>query len=78
MYKIKGENKEERKMTFTAYIQRQKNIIRSRHEGEMLLVEKGEIINITNSELLLNELDSLKGLNKRERCEYAKRRAYAN
>lgn len=54
-------------MTFTAYIERQKNIIRSRHEGETFLLEKGEVITICDSERLLYELSSMKGLNKHER-----------
>lgn len=54
-------------MTFTAYIERQKSIIRSRHEGETFLIQKGETIPLNQSEKLLNELSSLKGLNKKER-----------
>ena len=59
--------KEGAKMTFTAYIERQKSIIRSRHEGETFLIEKGEVIPLTKSEVILYELSSLKGLNKNER-----------
>lgn len=56
------------KMNFTAYIERQKNIIRHRHDGETYLLQRGEEIPvITESDKLLFELDSLKGLNKRER-----------
>ena len=54
-------------MNFTAYIQRQKNLIRSRHEGETFLLEKGEVIPVTDRDKLLYELDNLKGLNKAER-----------
>ncbi len=54
-------------MTFTAYIERQKNIIRSRHEGETFLVQRGETIPLNESEKLLNDLCGLKGLNKKER-----------
>ncbi len=54
-------------MNFTAYIQRQKNLIRGRHEGETFLLEKGEVIPLSESDKLLCELESLKGLNKRER-----------
>ena len=59
-------------MTFTAYIERQKNIIRQRHEGEMFLIEKGEVIPLNQSEKLLNDLSSLKGLNKRERLNISR------
>ena len=59
-------------MNFAAYIQRQKNIIRSRHEGETFLIQKGEVTALSESERILYELESLRGLNKRER-----RRAYA-
>lgn len=56
-------------MNFTAYIQRQKNIIRSRHEGETFLIENGEIIAIPDTDKLLNELDLLCGLNVAERMQ---------
>lgn len=59
--------KEGVKMTFTAYIERQKSIIKSRHEGETFLIQQGETIPLNQSEKLLNDLSSLKGLNKRER-----------
>lgn len=54
-------------MNFTAYIQRQKNLIRDRHEGATFLTENGEIISIPDRKRLLFELDSLKGLNLPER-----------
>lgn len=56
-------------MTYMAYIERQKSIIRSRHEGETFLLEKGEVIHLSQSEKLLIELSSLKGLNKTERLQ---------
>lgn len=56
-------------MNFTAYIQRQKKIIRSRHEGETFLIENGELIPIHNTEKLFEELDSLCGLNVFERLQ---------
>ena len=60
-------------MTFTAYIQRQKSLIRSRHEGE-LHTEKAreEILPEYDTELLFGELTSLKGLNTAERQQYSK------
>lgn len=61
-------------MNFTAYIQRQKNIIRSRHEGETFLIDNGEIIPIPERERLLNELDSIRGLNVFERIKNNLRR----
>lgn len=56
-------------MTYSAYIERQKSIIRSRHEGETYLLQKGEVIPLSQSEKLLIELSSLKGLNKTERLQ---------
>lgn len=54
-------------MNFTAYIERQKSLIRERHEGELFLLEKGEVIPLSESEKLFAELAELKGLNTRER-----------
>ena len=54
-------------MNFMAYIERQKRIIRERHEGEVFLVHRGDVIPLGDSEKLLKELSSLKGLNTRER-----------
>ena len=56
-------------MNFAAYIQRQKKIIRSRHEGETFLIENGELIPIPDTEKLFEELDSLCGLNVFERIQ---------
>ena len=59
-------------MTFTAYIQRQKSLIRSRRDGEVILVrEREEIIPEYDSETLMGELLSLKGLNTAERQQYS-------
>ena len=57
-------------MNFTAYIERQKNIIRSRHEGETVLIHKGETYAVTESEKLFYELSNSRGLNVRERAAY--------
>lgn len=57
-------------MNFAAYIQRQKNLIRRRHEGETFLIENGEIIPIPDRDSLLSELDSLSGLNVFERIKF--------
>ena len=57
-------------MTFTAYIQRQKNIIRNRHEGETFLLERGEVTRLDESQRLLQNLSRRKGLNTRERMSY--------
>lgn len=55
-------------MNFAAYIERQKNIIRNRHTGEMFLIQKGETLALCDdTEKLLNDLSAMKGLNKRER-----------
>lgn len=61
-------------MNFAAYIQRQKNLIRSRHEGETFLIENGELIPIPDREKLFGELDSLSGLNVFERLRSGLRR----
>lgn len=57
-------------MNFTAYIERQKRIIRTRHEGETFLIEKGEYIPVNETEKLFSELDRSVGLNTRERMKY--------
>ena len=54
-------------MNFIAYVQRQKNLIRRRHDGETFLIEKGEAVPVCEREKILAELDNLKGLNKAER-----------
>ena len=61
-------------MNFTTYIQRQKRMIRSRHEGETFLIENGELIPIHDTEKLFEELDSLCGLNVFERIQGELRR----
>lgn len=67
IYNYERNNKEEIIMNFAAYIERQKNIIRNRHVGELFLIENGETVNLYERERLLEDLASLKGLNKRER-----------
>ena len=47
MVKYNRKIKEDEIMTFTAYIERQKRIIRDRHEGETFLINKGEVIALT-------------------------------
>lgn len=54
-------------MNFAAYIERQKNLIRHRHDGEVYLVCKDENLPLDKCGELLNELEGLKGFNKRER-----------
>lgn len=65
--------KEDLKMTFAAYVERQKKLIRNRHEGEVYLIEKGETIPLNDSEKLLADLSSFKGLNTNERKIYGRR-----
>ncbi len=65
--------KEDIIMTFTAYVERQKKLIRSRHEGEVYLIEKGETVPLTDSSKLLADLSSFKGLNTNERIIYGRR-----
>ena len=64
---------EDIKMTFTAYVERQKKLIRSRHEGEVYRIEKGETVPLTDSSKLLADLSSFKGLNTNERIIYGRR-----
>ena len=59
-------------MNFAAYIERQKSIIRHRHDGEIYLVRKDENVPLDSRAALLNELDGLKGFNKRERMKYGR------
>ena len=59
-------------MTFTAYIQRQKSLIRSRRDSEVISVcQREEIIPVYDTEKLLEDLISLKGLNTAERQRYS-------
>ena len=60
-------------MDFTAYVQKQINLVRSRHCGETFLVEKGEVFPVGERERLLSELNGLKGLNKEERSIFYRR-----
>lgn len=64
----------ERIMNFTAYIERQKKMIRSRHEGDTFLLQQGEVIPVSESERLYIELCNSKGLNTLER-QFARRSA---
>jgi hypothetical protein len=57
-------------MTFSAYIQRQKTLIRERHEGELFLIEGNNAIKLRSSDEILQEMENLKGLNKNERSGY--------
>lgn len=54
-------------MNFTAYIERQKSLIRGRHIGETYLLHKEESMPVSVSEKILAELSSMRGLNTRER-----------
>ncbi len=54
-------------MTFTAYIQRQKSLIRSRREDEQPRREE-----LHDTDRLMGELSSLKGLNTEERTMFSK------
>ena len=59
-------------MNFTAYIERQKGLIRSRRDEETFLLEKGEVVPVSNSEKLFAELDKSRGLNTLERAAYGR------
>ena len=58
-------------MTFTAYIQRQKSLIRSRR-GDGREIRSERIIPEYDTQSLLDELISLKGLNTEERVKFSK------
>ena len=53
-------------MNFTAYIERQKSLIRKKHEGEEFLMHRGEVIPMDDSERILQELANLRGFDSRE------------
>ena len=60
-------------MTFTAYIQRQKSLIRSRRDEEVVRIyRREEIIPQGDTESLFDELSSLAGLNTAERQRYSR------
>ena len=61
-------------MTFTAYIERQKSLIRSRRDIPPTVREE-RLPYEYDTEILLMELKSLKGLNTAERQRYSRRRA---
>lgn len=54
-------------MTYTAYIERQKTMIKNRREGELILFTRGEEREYSESDELFYQLISLKGLNTEER-----------
>ena len=56
-------------MNFTAYIERQKSIIRKRHEGEEFLMHRGEVIPMSESDRILKELSDMEGLNSHEHLQ---------
>ncbi len=59
-------------MNFTAYIERQKSIIRRR--GTAYMEEDGNVVLAPSREQLLSELDKLAGLNVEGRKRYNLRR----
>ena len=59
-------------MNFTAYIERQKNIISDRHIVEIFLISKENISEGADSEKLLRDLSSIKGLNTNERMRFGR------
>jgi hypothetical protein len=64
---------EGRKMNFTAYVDRQKSLIRQRHEGETYLIENKKVFVVRDSEEILVEMNELKGLNKAERLFFSRK-----
>ena len=63
-------------MTFTAYIQRQKSLIRSRNDREAAVEKTGAEV-IFDTQKLLEELSAIKGLNTAERQRYSKMFSHA-
>lgn len=62
-------------MNFTAYVERQKSIIRARRAGNCVYMEKGYEYYVAECDRLYCELNELKGLNTRERlCSAAAKR----
>ena len=66
MVNVKGEEE----MTYTAYIERQKQIIQSRHEFDE---ERVNQIYDADTERLFDDLHTMKGLNVAERFETVQR-----
>jgi hypothetical protein len=60
-------------MTFSAYVDRQKFLIRQRHEGETYLLGGNKIYAVRDSERILIEMENLKGLNKAERLSFSRK-----
>ena len=56
-------------MNFFEYVDRQKKLIRARHEGEEYFYFGDDEYRIGDSARLLSELQNLKGLNKKERLK---------
>ncbi|MBO5328854.1 MAG: hypothetical protein J6B04_06750 [Clostridia bacterium] len=54
-------------MNFTAYIQRQKLLIRERHVGEEFLMVGNGATPVRSSDEIFEELDNMQGLNTKER-----------
>ena len=63
-------------MTFTAYIQRQKSLIRSRNDRETAVLVREEEVHY-DTKKLLEDLASFKGLNTAERQRYSKMFSHA-
>ncbi|MDE7306930.1 MAG: hypothetical protein K2N33_06025 [Clostridia bacterium] len=59
-------------MTFTAYIERQKNLIKNRHDSDTDIYERAYDMQ-SESEKLFDDLDSLKGLNTSERLSFTRK-----
>lgn len=59
-------------MTFTAYIERQKNLIKNRRDTDAKIYECAFDMQ-SESEKLFDDLDSLKGLNTSERLSFLRK-----
>lgn len=54
-------------MTYQSFVQRQKELIRSRHVGETFLIDGGEVIKVSDSDRIFFELAGMRGLKKNQK-----------
>lgn len=68
-------------MTVLTYFERQKERVRTRHDGETYLMSGGEYVQIRDAKEILDEINALDGLNTAQRefesAKRARRREFA-